>query len=192
MQNQDKKNLIDLLDLPSNYTNPTLDLLLSGESLYLRDLMLNVSTRFSSEILTKKEVALLGVTVATNEKNMLLLDFFKRRSNQLEVKPTEIAEAVACASWLSTNNVLYRFKHFADNEAYEKMPARLRMRIMRNPTVGDKLFELMSVAVSAINGCELCVASHEKALLKLGVEEVCIFEAIRLASALVGLSKIVY
>lgn len=192
MHNQDKTNLLVLLDLPTDYTNPTLELLLSGESLYLRDLRLNIEARLTGDVLTKKEIALVGIAIATNENNPLLLDYFKKSSKQLGIKAVEIAEAIAAASWMATNNTLYRFKHFASSEKYAKMPARLRMRVMKNPVVGEKIYELMSTAVSAVNGCEDCVAAHEKTLLELGVEEAYIFEAIRLSSTLVGLSKIIY
>ena len=37
------------------------------------------------------------------------------------------------------------------------MPARLRMNVMANPGVEKVDFELWSLAVSAINGCGMCI-----------------------------------
>jgi alkyl hydroperoxide reductase subunit D len=190
--NKEKTALLELLGLPADYSSESLAILEEGNSPYLRDLRLNIQSRLDCETLTAKEVALLGVATAANENNTVLLESFRLKSQDAGATAAEIAEAIACASWLSTNNVLYRFKHFAANEKYDKMPARLRMNIMRNPVAGKELFELMSVATSAINGCELCVDSHEKALVKLGVSEERIFDAIRLVSALAGLCKIIY
>jgi alkyl hydroperoxide reductase subunit D len=61
------------------------------------------------------------------------------------------------------------------------------MNIMMNPVLGKELFELISLAVSAVNGCESCVNSHEESVRKLGASEARIFDAIRLASVVRGL-----
>jgi alkyl hydroperoxide reductase subunit D len=61
------------------------------------------------------------------------------------------------------------------------------MNIMMNPVLGKEFFELMSLAVSAVNGCESCVNSHEESVRKLGSSEVRIFDAIRLAAIVKGL-----
>ncbi len=44
------------------------------------------------------------------------------------------------------------------------MPARLRMNVIANHGIDKLDFELISLAVSAVNGCSLCVTSHEKKL----------------------------
>ena len=50
----------------------------------------------------------------------------------------------------------------------------------------------MSLAVSAVNGCEMCVKSHEHSLIELGSREERIFESIRLAGVITSLSKVVF
>ena len=49
----------------------------------------------------------------------------------------------------------------------------------------------LSLAISAVNGCEMCVTSHEASLKQLGSSYERIFDTIRLASVLVGLDKII-
>jgi lipoyl-dependent peroxiredoxin subunit D len=49
------------------------------------------------------------------------------------------------------------------------MRAGLRMNAMMNPGVPAADFELMSLAVSAVNGCGMCMDSHEKAVRKHGL-----------------------
>lgn len=61
------------------------------------------------------------------------------------------------------------------------------MSIMMNPVLGKEFFELVSLVVSAVNGCEACVRSHEESILKQGSSETRIFDAIRLASVVKGL-----
>ena len=104
----------------------------------------------------------------------------------------EIAETIACASLLSANNVYYRFRHFMNEEFYNNSQAGIRMNIMASPVLGKELFELISIAVSAVNGCEMCVKSHEASLIELGSKEERIFEAVRLASVITSVSKVIY
>jgi alkyl hydroperoxide reductase subunit D len=106
--------------------------------------------------------------------------------------PEEVAEAVACASLLAANNVLYRFRHFTGKEKYMELRPSLRMNIMMNPATGKELFELMSLAVSALNGCEQCVKSHEASLIGLGSIEERIWDAVRIASVVVSMDRVVH
>ena len=62
---------------------------------------------------------------------------------------------------MGMNNVYYRFTHLVGGD-YPKMPAKLRMNVMARPGVEKVDFELWSLAVSAINGCGMCMESHEK------------------------------
>jgi alkyl hydroperoxide reductase subunit D len=50
----------------------------------------------------------------------------------------------------------------------------------------------MSLAVSAINGCEMCVNAHEDSLIKLGTSEERIFDAVRVASLITATGKIIF
>ena len=45
-------------------------------------------------------------------------------------------------------------------------------------------FELVCLAVSAINGCEMCVQSHEKVVLEGGLTEDQVHDAVRIASVI--------
>jgi AhpD family alkylhydroperoxidase len=56
--------------------------------------------------------------------------------------------------------------------------------------LGKEFFELISLAVSAVNGCEMCVRSHEQSLRALGASEERIFDAVRLASVMESLVKL--
>ena len=44
------------------------------------------------------------------------------------------------------------------------------------------MFELFSLAVSAINGCGTCMASHEQVVTKGGVTEDQVHDAVRIAA----------
>ena len=85
---------------------------------------------------------------------------------------------------LSMNNIYYRFIHLAGNVEYGKLPARLRMTVIGSPGIDKADFELLSLAVSAINGCGMCIDSHEKILIKAGFSTNAIQDAVRIASVM--------
>jgi lipoyl-dependent peroxiredoxin subunit D len=186
------QEFLDFLKLEKDYSTHALDLLEEGKSRYLADLKINFKNSFESEYLSKKEIALLGVALAVNANSKILRAFFSDNARQEGGSAEEIAEAVACASLLSANNVFYRFRHFLNKEKYNEIPARIKMNIMARPVTGKEFFELVSLAVSAVNGCEMCVKAHEASLIELGAKEERVFEAVRLAAVITSLTKVVY
>jgi alkyl hydroperoxide reductase subunit D len=64
------------------------------------------------------------------------------------------------------------------------MPAGLRMSVIGRPGIDKADFELMSLAVSAVNGCGLCIDSHEKVLKQAGVGSDVVQHAVRIASVM--------
>ena len=185
------QEFLSFLKLDNDFSTESLDLL-DGKSRYLADLKVNFKNSFESEWLTKKEIALLGVAISVNATNQVLKNFFASNASEEKATAEEIAESVACASLLSANNVFYRFRHFMNKEKYNDIPARIKMNIMGRPVNGKEFFELVSLAVSAVNGCEMCVKSHEASLLELGSKEERIFEAVRLAAVITSVSKVIY
>ena len=186
------QEFLEFLKTDKDYRSDALDLLEEGKSRYVADLKLNFKNSFESELLSKKEIGLLGVALAVNANNALLKGFFKTNAEAEGATSSEIAEAVGCASLLSANNVFYRFRHFMNKEKYNEIPGRIKMNIMGRPVSGKEFFELMSLAVSAVNGCEMCVKAHENSLIELGSKEERIFEAVRLAAVITSASKVIF
>jgi alkyl hydroperoxide reductase subunit D len=96
--------------------------------------------------------------------------------------PEAINAAKTAAGLMAMNNIYYRFTHLATAPDYRTLPAKLRMNAMARPGVPQVDFELWSLAVSAINGCGVCVDSHEKALRKAGLGVEAIQAAVRIAA----------
>jgi alkyl hydroperoxide reductase subunit D len=91
---------------------------------------------------------------------------------------------------LGGNNIYYRFPYLSGNEAYSAIPARLRMQVIRTHGADPVDFELWCTAVSAINACSTCVASHEKILREKGMKEETIVAAIRIAAVIHGAAAV--
>jgi alkyl hydroperoxide reductase subunit D len=89
---------------------------------------------------------------------------------------------MAAASLMAMNNIFYRFRHMIGKEEYSQKPARLRMQRIAKPATNKADFELFCLAVSAINGCEACVRSHEVVVVEGGLTEDHVLDAVRIAS----------
>lgn len=186
------EELLQGIGLDKDYRTNSLTLLETGESRYLRDLKLNFNSTLTSEQLSAKECALLALSTAVNNNNTPLTQYFTQYAKQQEATDAEIAEAVGCASLLASNNVFYRFRHFTQKEKYTQIPARIRMQIMMKPVTSKEFFELMSLVVSAVNGCEMCVNAHEDSLIKMGTTEERVFDAVRIGSLVTATGKVIY
>jgi alkyl hydroperoxide reductase subunit D len=189
--NETKFNLLKDLGLAENSYFSLLDKLAESDSRYLKDLRINTGNAFNSTNINKKESYLLALSVAYNEKNLVLSSCFEKLAEANGATVAEIAETAACTSLLNANNVFYRFRHYVEKESYNAMPAGIKMSVMGNPVLGKEFFELMSLVVSALNGCEMCVKSHEESVKNHGATESRIFDAIRLGSLLKSLSVII-
>src|SRR5690606_1882598 len=100
----------------------------------------------------------------------------------------QVKAARAAASIMGMNNVYYRFTHLVGNDEYSKLPAKLRMNVIGNPGVDKTDFELYSLAVSAINGCGACVASHERVVRNAGLGAEAVQSAVRIAAVMHGIA----
>ncbi len=184
--------LLETLGLNTDYNNVSLSLLEKGQSRYVRDLKLNFTSTLTSAHLSEKECALLGLSTAVNNNNTPLVNFYTGYAEKNGATAEEVAEAAGCASLLASNNIFYRFRHFTQKEKYTQIPARIRMQLMMKPLTGKEFFELMSLVISAVNGCEMCVNAHEDSLIKLGTTEERIFDAVRIGSLVTSFGKIIF
>jgi alkyl hydroperoxide reductase subunit D len=169
----------------------SLKLLAEQDHRYLKDLRINLGNALSYANLSKKESYMLALAIAVNEKNQVLINTFKTLGEAEGVTVEEISEIYACVSLMNVNNIFYRFRHFTNKEYYNSTPAGIKMSIMMNPVMGKEFFELVSLAVSAVNGCELCVTSHEQSVLQHGATEARVYDAIRLSAVVKGFAATV-
>lgn len=188
--NDTLKGLMNIINYQAEAPQALLDMA-ELDARYLKDLKINVSNALAYENLSEKESALLALSVAINEKSKSLIESFLLKAKEKGATDTEISETYACVSLLNVNNVFYRFRHFTKKEFYTSTPAGIKMTIMGNPVLGKEFFELMSLAISALNGCELCVNAHEESLMKLGTSQNRVYDAVRLAANIKGLAVLV-
>jgi len=190
LENETLQSLISDLGLNAEAVSVSLNQLATTESKYLRDLRINLKNALAFSNLSRKESLMIAFSVAVNDRTPHLADALEQLAKAEGVSMEELAEVRACVSLLNINNVFYRFRHFTQKEFYEKTPAGIKMGVMMNPVLGKEFFELLSLTVSTLNGCELCVNAHENSLMQLGTTEARVYDAVRCAAIFRGMTAI--
>lgn len=150
---------------------------------FAKDIRLNVSSLLNDQTLgdQRKYGLLLACAHGTGHKPVV--DAAEAECEG-KLSPEAANAARAAAAVMAMNNVYYRFTHLAGNKEYANMPARLRMNIIGSPGIDKVDFELFSLAVSAMNGCGMCIDAHEKVLKQHSVPAQVIQDAVRYGAVL--------
>ncbi len=154
---------------------------------FAKDIKLNLSSLANEEVLTDQQKWGCFLACAMNTENETLI---KEIEEEALDNLSEVAfnAAKSAASIMAMNNIYYRFAHIATNKEYMSMPAKLRMNVIGNPGVDKADFELWSIAVSALNGCGMCIDAHEATLTKEGVSREQIQASVRIAAVVNAVS----
>jgi alkyl hydroperoxide reductase subunit D len=170
----------------------TLDTLRDALPDYARDLKLNLGSVLSptgAPGLTEQQIWAVALGAAEASRNAA----FAAAIGGLAAAHLDAAYqtgARAAAAIMGMNNVYYRFLHLVEDPEYGRMPARLRMNVIGNPGIDKVDFELISLAVSAINGCGTCVASHERQVRQHGLSREAVQSAVRIAATVHAVARV--
>ena len=130
---------------------------------YAKDIRLNLNSLAGDQTLTDQRKYGLLLTCAHGSGYKPLVDAAEAECAP-KLSPEAATAARAAAAVMAMNNVYYRFVHLASNKEYGQLPAKLRMNVIGAPGIDKADFELFSLAVSAMNGCGMCIDAHEKVL----------------------------
>ena len=159
----------------------TIDALKSQMPDFAKDVKLNLSNIAGDETLTEQQKYGLMVACAIASRSAAVREAFLAEADG-KLSAEALSAAKGAATLMGMNNIYYRFVHLATNKDYGSMPAKLRMNFIARPGVDKVDFELWSLAVSAINGCGMCIDSHESILRDNGLTTEQIQTAIRFAA----------
>ncbi len=161
---------------------------------YAKDIRLNLSNLFgnvSQSGLTESQFYGTALAVAYSLRQADLLAAIKHEVSSSLFTELDFAAKTA-ATIMAMNNVYYRFVHLAEDAEFTSMPANLRMNGLRSHGVDQMDFELFALAVSAINGCGLCISSHVQQLLQHGISTATMQTTIRLAATLNAVAQALF
>ncbi|WP_377269629.1 alkyl hydroperoxide reductase [Peterkaempfera sp. SMS 1(5)a] len=154
---------------------------------YAKDLKLNLGSVIGNSGLPEQQLwgTVLACAIASRSARVLTELEPEAREHLSEQAYTASKSAAAI---MAMNNVYYRTLHLLSDKEYSTMRAGLRMNVIGNPGVEKIDFELWSFAVSAINGCGMCLDSHEQVLRKAGVERETVQEAAKIAAVVAAVA----
>ncbi|WP_326572666.1 alkyl hydroperoxide reductase [Actinacidiphila glaucinigra] len=158
-----------------------LDELKSALPDYAKDLKLNLGSVIGNSELPQQQLWGTVLATAIASRSAVVLRALEPEARE-NLSPEAYQAAKAAAAIMAMNNVYYRTRHLLSDPEYGNLRAGLRMNVIGNPGVDQTDFELWSLAVSAINGCGMCLDSHEQVLRKAGVERETVQEAFKIAA----------
>jgi lipoyl-dependent peroxiredoxin subunit D len=150
---------------------------------YARDIKLNLQSVLKQNELNAQQLWGTAVACAVTCRNPEVIRAITSEAGK-HLAPEALNAAKTAAAIMAMNNVYYRFLHLTPNEKYASTPARLRMQGIRTHGIDQTDFELFCTAVSAINNCPACVASHENVVRQKGLTEEQVAAAIRIAAVI--------
>lgn len=149
---------------------------------YAKDIRLNLGSLAGETVLSDQQKWGAFLASALASRNASVISAIAAETEG-KLSPEAMNAAKAAAAVMAMNNVYYRAVHLMSAENYATMPAKLRMNVIGNPGVDKVDFELWSLAVSAVNGCGMCLDAHEKVVRKGGLSAEQVQAALRIASA---------
>ena len=153
---------------------------------YAKDIKLNLSTVLTEEGapgLSQKQIYGIALSSAYQTKNTQLVNAILEEAAD-ELNEADFNAAKIAATLMAMNNTYYRFSGTAKDPEFKKMPAKLRMTAIGNPGVDKVDFELYSLAVSALNYCNMCINSHIKSVKEHGITNEGVQSTARIASVI--------
>lgn len=168
----------------------SLDALRETLPAYAKDLSLNLSSLANETVLTDQQKWGAFVASAHAVGQRAVVGALEAQARAAGLSEPALQAAKSAAAIMGMNNVYYRALHLISNPEYRTLPARLRMNVLANPGVEKVDFELWSLAVSAINGCGMCLDSHEAELKKHGVQAQQVQAALRIGAVVNAVSRV--
>jgi lipoyl-dependent peroxiredoxin subunit D len=169
----------------------SLDTLRDALPAYAKDIALNLGSLASETVLSDQQKWGAFVASAHALGVPAVVTSIEAAADAAGLTADAKTAAKAAAAIMGMNNVYYRSLHLLTNGEYKTLPARLRMNVLANPGVDKVDFELWSTAVSAVNGCGMCLDAHEAELKKHGVPAQQIQAALRIAAVVNAASRVI-
>lgn len=154
---------------------------------YAKDISVNLAALMNETVLSEQQKwgCFIAAAYAVGSTTAI-----KALEDGCPLSQEALTSAKGAAGVTAMNAVYYRTLGQIKNREYASLAARLHMSLIANPGVEKHDFELWCMAVSAINGCGMCLDSHEEELRKHGVPGANIQASFRIAAVVYAASRI--
>ncbi|MER6156196.1 alkyl hydroperoxide reductase [Streptomyces sp. NPDC001868] len=159
----------------------SLDSLRSAIPDYAKDLRRNLDSVLGDSELSARQLWGTVLATAIASRSAIVLRELAPEA-RARLSPEAYTAAKSAAATMAMTNVFFRTRHLLSDHEYDGLRTGLRMNVIGDPGVDRVDYELWAFAVSAINGCGLCLDSHERVLRGAGVGLGAVQEAFKIAS----------
>ena len=101
----------------------------------------------------------------------------------------EVKAAKSAASIMAMTNVYFRTVGLVADEQYAKMSTGLKMKVIAKPGINRVDFDLYSLAVSALNGCQHCLDTHIRKVTEGGLTPEGVQSSFKIAAVISAVSQ---
>lgn len=164
----------------------SLDQFKDGLKDYAKDIRMNLGSvldETGAPGLNANQIWSVALACAFATKNPAVIEAIQSEASG-KISAEYVEAAKSGATIMAMNNIFYRFNHMVESPEFKSMPARLRMSVIGKPGIEKVDFELICLAVSAINGCGMCVNSHVHEVRKGGLSDEAIQSSVRIGSVI--------
>lgn len=156
---------------------------------YAKDQKLNLGSLTRSTELNEQQLWGTLVASAAATKNPTVISEITDEAKE-HLSEEALDAAFGAATVMAMNNVAYRAKGWLGDD-FAQVKFGLRMNIISKPGVEKADFELWSLAVSAVNGCEHCAVAHSNVVREEGLTKEQVWEAVKIAAVIQAIAQTV-
>ncbi|OIR45102.1 carboxymuconolactone decarboxylase family protein [Corynebacterium sp. NML120713] len=167
----------------------SIDNLRSALPEYAKDQKLNLGSLIRSTELNEQQLWGTLVASAAATKNPTVISEITDEAKE-HLSEEALDAAFGAATVMAMNNVAYRAKGWLGDD-FAQVKFGLRMNIISKPGVEKADFELWSLAVSAVNGCEHCAVAHSNVVREEGLTKEQVWEAVKIAAVIQAIAQTV-
>ena len=167
----------------------SIDNLRSALPEYAKDQKLNLGSLTRSTELNEQQLWGTLVASAAATKNPTVISEITDEAKE-HLSEEALDAAFGAATVMAMNNVAYRAKGWLGDD-FAQVKFGLRMNIISKPGVEKADFELWSLAVSAVNGCEHCAVANSNVVREEGLTKEQVWEAVKIAAVIQAIAQTV-
>jgi alkyl hydroperoxide reductase subunit D len=152
---------------------------------FLRDFYMNFKKFvYTDGPLDAKTKAAIALAIAAHSKNKWWFDYFTVRCEELGYSQEQIAEILAVSATNYMYNTFFKFRDLSGSSLFEGMGVGLRAHTFQSTSLGDRLVEILNIAISDINACKPCTSGHVEKARQLGLSSEQLLEVIQCAATM--------
>ncbi|MFV0444640.1 MAG: carboxymuconolactone decarboxylase family protein [Planctomycetaceae bacterium] len=152
---------------------------------FLRDFFMNFKRFVCSDgALDQQTKGVIAYAAACQAKCGPWIDLLAARGKTVGLTDIQLTEIAALVATNAMYNTFFKFRDLSGSELFSGMGVGLRAHTLTGTSFDEKRTELISTAVSVLNGCRPCTSGHVESARQLGLSDEQLLEAVQCAATI--------